>query len=90
MGKIRLTGKNKGDNAMRIGIDMGGIVLLRLGLVDDDNRIVARHVIPTELDIPYQDMIKKTAQAVRDLTEKSRCCAGGVYRYRSGYSGYAG
>ena len=70
MGKIRLTGKNKGDNAMRIGIDMGGMSF-KLGLVDDDNRIVARHVIPTELDIPYQDMIKKTAQAVRDLTEKA-------------------
>ena len=56
MGKIRLTGKNKGDNAMRIGIDMGGMSF-KLGLVDDDNRIVARHVIPTELDIPYQDMI---------------------------------
>ena len=39
------------DKKMKIGIDMGGMSF-KLGLVDTDDRIVARHVIPTELDIP--------------------------------------
>lgn len=57
------------DEKMKIGIDMGGMSF-KMGLVDSSNQIVARHVIPTELDIPYQEMIKKTARAVRDLTDK--------------------
>lgn len=54
---------------MKIGIDIGGMSV-KFGLVDEENQITAKTVIPTELDIPYQDLVGKMADAVKQLLEE--------------------
>lgn len=39
---------------MRIGIDLGGMSA-KLGLVNEQNEIVGKLVIPTRLDVPARD-----------------------------------
>lgn len=51
---------------MRIGIDMGGMSI-KFGLVNDENRIIAKAAIPTELDITPQELIRKMGEAVLQL-----------------------
>lgn len=54
---------------MKIGIDIGGMSI-KFGLVDEENQITAKTVIPTELDIPYQNLVGKIADAVKQLLEE--------------------
>lgn len=54
---------------MKIGIDIGGMSI-KFGLVDEENQITAKTVIPTELDIPYQKLVGKMADAVKQLLEE--------------------
>lgn len=55
---------------MRIGIDMGGMSV-KFGLVDKENRITDKMVIPTRLDVPAKDMINDMIQTVQELLEKN-------------------
>ncbi len=55
---------------MRIGIDMGGMSV-KLGLVDAKNQIVAKKVIPTELDIAAQEMVQKMGVAAEELLKEN-------------------
>ena len=54
---------------MKIGVDIGGMSI-KFGLVDEENQIIAKTVIPTELDIPYQNLVGKMADAVKQLLEE--------------------
>lgn len=47
----------------RIGIDLGG-TNIKLGIVDEENRIIARGSIPTRAERPYQEVIKSMADLV--------------------------
>jgi glucokinase len=51
---------------MRIGIDMGGMSV-KLGLVNEENQIVDKLVIPTRLDVAPEEMINDMINAVSDL-----------------------
>lgn len=56
---------------MRIGIDMGGMSI-KFGLVNEDNEIIAKKVIPTRLDVPAKELVQDMAEAVVTLlTENS-------------------
>lgn len=54
---------------MRIGIDMGGMSV-KFGLVDRENRIVEKVVIPTRLKVPAEEMIGDMVKAVSELLAK--------------------
>jgi glucokinase len=49
-----------------IGIDLGA-TKIALGLIDPDDRIVARHRIPTDGDAGPQVVVERTAQAVAEV-----------------------
>lgn len=53
---------------MRIGIDLGGMSV-KYGLVNERNEIIARHVIPTNIEISAEDFIKEMCKGVHDLLE---------------------
>ena len=52
---------------MRIGIDLGGMSA-KLGLVNEQNEIVGKLVIPTRLDVPAREMVLDMARAVKTLS----------------------
>lgn len=54
---------------MRIGIDMGGMSV-KFGLVDKENRLIDKMVIPTRLDVPAQTMLEDMTQTVLELLNK--------------------
>lgn len=51
---------------MKIGMDIGGMSV-KIGIVNKDNEIIAKKVIPTRLDIPAEQMVKNMADAVKEL-----------------------
>lgn len=51
---------------MKIGIDMGGMSI-KMGLVNEANEIVERITIPTDLTVPYQVLIERMADAVKEM-----------------------
>ncbi len=55
---------------MRVGIDMGGMSI-KFGLVNEKNEIVAKKVIPTELDIPALELVEKMNVAVAELLKEN-------------------
>lgn len=55
---------------MKIGIDMGGMSI-KYGLVNDQNEIIARHVIPTNIEIKPEEFVKEMGKAVHDLLAQS-------------------
>lgn len=55
---------------MRIGIDMGGMSV-KFGLVNTENEIVEKLVIPTRLDIPAREMIQDMIAAVKKLLHQA-------------------
>lgn len=55
---------------MRIGIDMGGMSV-KFGLVNEENRIIEKLVIPTRTDVPAKEMIQDMINAVKDLLDKA-------------------
>lgn len=54
---------------MRIGIDMGGMSI-KFGLVNRNNEIVDKMVIPTRLDVPPSEMIQDMIDIIEDLLKK--------------------
>ncbi len=56
---------------MKIGIDMGGMSI-KFGLVNEQNEIIAKTTIPTDLTIPYQKLIENMAVAVNELLAMKR------------------
>ena len=42
---------------MKLGIDMGGMSI-KMGLVNEENEIIGRITIPTDLTVPYQMLVK--------------------------------
>ncbi|MDE6627358.1 MAG: ROK family protein [Lachnospiraceae bacterium] len=67
---------------MRIGIDMGGMSV-KFGLVDRENQIVEKLVIPTRLEIPAEEMIDNMVKAVFELLSSrglspADCCGIGI------------
>lgn len=50
----------------RLAIDMGGTDI-KTGVVDDQYRIVRRHVIPTGPERPFEVVVKDMADAARDV-----------------------
>ena len=59
------------EDKMRIGIDMGGMSV-KFGLVDENNRITDKKVIPTRLDVPAEEFIKDMADAVTALLQENK------------------
>ena len=55
---------------MKIGIDMGGMSI-KFGLVNEENKIIERAVIPTDLSIPYQKLVENMAETVYAVLEKA-------------------
>ena len=55
---------------MRVGIDMGGMSI-KFGLVNKDNEIIAKKVIPTRLDVPAKELVQDMADAVVTLLKEN-------------------
>lgn len=55
---------------MKIGIDMGGMSI-KIGLINEENEIVERITIPTDLTVPYQVLIERMADAVKQVLEQA-------------------
>jgi glucokinase len=55
---------------MRVGIDMGGMSI-KFGLVNDNNEIIAKKVIPTRLDVPARDLVQDMADTVVALLKEN-------------------
>ena len=66
-----VTSERAKENPMRIGIDMGGTTV-KMGIVDSRNRIIARKVLTTELDIPSEELIAKIGQGAAALLEENQ------------------
>ena len=43
---------------MKLGIDMGGMSI-KMGLVNEENKIIGRITIPTDLTVPYQTLVER-------------------------------
>ena len=54
---------------LRLGIDLGG-TSAKIGIVDGERRIVERTALPTGADIPFQEMIRRLAEALRSMMGK--------------------
>ena len=55
---------------MKLGIDMGGMSI-KMGLVNEENKIIGRITIPTDLTVPYQTLVERMADAVRQMLENA-------------------
>ena len=53
---------------MKLGIDMGGMSI-KMGLVNEENEIIGRITIPTDLTVPYQMLVERMADAVQQMLE---------------------
>lgn len=58
---------------MRIGIDMGG-TSIKFGIVNQNNEIVAKASIPTDLSISAEALIKNMADGVKQLLKEHHLC----------------
>lgn len=52
----------------RIGIDLGG-TNIKVGVVDEKNQIIKRNSVPTQVERPYTEIIKRMCDAVKDTLE---------------------
>ena len=55
---------------IRIGIDIGGTGI-KVGAVDEQMNIIATGSIPTQIDIPFEDQIKRIAECVISLIQSN-------------------
>ena len=56
---------------MRVGVDIGGMSI-KIGLVDDSKKIVAKKVIPTQSDVlPAEGVVANIAEAIITLLEEN-------------------
>ena len=55
---------------MKLGIDMGGMSI-KMGLVNEENEIIGRITIPTDLTVPYQVLVERMADAVQQMLENA-------------------
>lgn len=55
---------------MKLGIDMGGMSI-KMGLVNEENEIIGRITIPTDLTVPYQMLVERMADAVQQMLENA-------------------
>lgn len=56
---------------MRVGVDIGGMSI-KIGLVDDSKKIVAKKVIPTQSDVlPAEGVVANIADAIITLLEEN-------------------
>lgn len=53
----------------RAGIDLGG-TNIKAGIVDENQRLVAQASVPTEVERPYQEVIKDMADLVTSLLQQ--------------------
>ena len=51
---------------IRIGLDIGGTGI-KIGAVDENNRILAEDSIPTRIDIPFEDQVQLMTDCVQKL-----------------------
>ena len=70
------------DTMYKIGIDLGG-TNIKIGIVNEENKIVARTSIPTHAERPYQQVLEDMGLAVLRLLEEnkitvSECSGAGV------------
>lgn len=56
---------------MKIGIDIGGMSI-KFGLVNQNNEIIAKKVIPTRLDVPAEELVRDMADAVLSLLKENK------------------
>ncbi len=56
---------------VKIGIDMGGMSI-KLGLVNNDYKIISKLTIPTRLDVESTEIIADMAKAVTELLSKEK------------------
>ena len=66
----------------KIGIDLGG-TNIKIGIVNEDNKIVARTSLPTRAERPYQHVLEDMGLAALRLLEEnkitvSECSGAGV------------
>ncbi len=54
---------------MKAGIDIGGMSI-KIGLVNEENKIIARSTMKTRQDIPYQELFQNMADAVQELLKQ--------------------
>ena len=50
----------------RAGIDLGG-TNIKAGIVDEQQHIIAEASVPTNVERPYQDIIRDMAELVKTL-----------------------
>ena len=60
----------KKEEKMKLGIDMGGMSI-KMGLVNEENEIIGRITIPTDLTVPYQMLVERMADAVQQMLENA-------------------
>ena len=68
--------------------DRYGGMSIKMGLVNEENEIIGRITIPTDLTVPYQMLVERMADAVQQMLEKCRHGAleqcGGGSNWKSG------
>ena len=59
----------------RAGIDLGG-TNIKAGIVDEQQHIIAEASVPTNVERPYQDIIRDMAELVKTLLKQymELCC----------------
>lgn len=65
-----LTTVGKKENAIKVGVDIGG-TFIKLGLVDEHNNIIVSSQIPTRVKLGPSAIIKDIADAILDLLQKN-------------------
>ena len=58
------------NKSYRIGIDLGG-TNIKVGLVDQEYRIMATHSVPTRPERPYQEVIQDMAEACKTVLDEA-------------------
>lgn len=53
----------------RAGIDLGG-TNIKAGIVDEQQHIIAEASVPTNVERPYQDIIRDMAELVKTLLKQ--------------------
>lgn len=66
----------------RAGIDLGG-TNIKAGIVDEQQHIIAEASVPTNVERPYQDIIRDMAELVKTTFEAERYRGNTAEEYRN-------
>ena len=64
-------------NMVRIGVDVGGTGI-QIGVVNEQYRIIQESSIPTRTDLPFEEQVRRIADAVIDTVTAAGLTAGQI------------